>query len=63
MQNFFFEVKGIDHVLFVGRVCVCVCVCVCLLCTLVEFAYKQLHCKYLEDKNCVSNAHYIGIST
>ena len=39
MQNFFFEVKGIDHVLFVGRVCVCVCVCLCLLCTLVEFAY------------------------
>ena len=37
MQNFFFEVKGIDHVLFVGRVCLFVCLC--LLCTLVEFAY------------------------
>lgn len=43
-------------------VCVCLCVYVCCVHWL-NLLMLQLHCKYLEDKNCVSNAQYIGIST
>ena len=62
MQNLFFEVEGIDHFFFVGCVCVSVCLSVCCVHWL-NLLMLQLYCKYLEDKNCVSNTHYIGIST